>query len=232
MTNLILPGRRRPVDAPYCAFFDVDGTLINTRSLISFMPSLAMLPEVGPTRSRSNWDTLAERVRSRMPREALNRGYYEIYEGLDVERIAKLGRIWFAQARRHADFFNDEGMAALRQHQGAGAVVGFVSGSFRELLAPLADLLEVDFMLCAPMEVEAGRFTGRLTGDACIGAGKAVAIRQFAATHDVDLAKAHAYGDDVTDQPMLDAVGHPTMLVPSKAYASEWERLFPAPSTT
>jgi phosphoserine phosphatase len=91
-------------------------------------------------------------------------------------------------------------------------------------LAPLARVIAKHFRgavgVCATeLEVRDGRWTGRLAGEHLSGAAKVRAIRSLARKHDLLLARSYAYGNDVADGPMLDAVGHAVAVNPSKHLA-------------
>ena len=57
-----------------------------------------------------------------------------------------------------------------------------------------------------------GRYTGEIRPPQCIGRGKAEAIARFLAATGVSAALCHAYGDDISDLPMLDSVGYPVVV--------------------
>ena len=59
-----------------------------------------------------------------------------------------------------------------------------------------------------------GRFTGRLDGPFCYGAGKLE--RLTAALGPVDLAAAYAYADSGSDVPLLEACGNPVAVRPDR----------------
>ncbi|MBA2676741.1 HAD-IB family hydrolase [Ramlibacter sp.] len=212
------------------AFFDVDGTLINTRSLISFLARLWALPGMDPVRFTRYWDGLRDRVRDGIAREHLNSYYFSVFQGLAVADVEAAGRAWFDAQSRKAGFYNAQGMALLRAQREVGLRVCLVTGSFPALVKPLADAIGVEAVLCSvPQSVE-GRYTGQMQGMPCIGAHKADAIRAFALERGVDLARCIAFGDDASDQPMLDAVGQGVLVPTDARYAAEWQRTFAAPT--
>jgi phosphoserine phosphatase len=76
-------------------------------------------------------------------------------------------------------------------------------------------MLGVDRVVATRMVVEDGKYTGDIDFYA-YGPGKAVAMRELAEEHGYDLASSYAYSDSFTDLPMLEAVGHPTVVNPDK----------------
>lgn len=215
---------------PAYAFFDVDGTLINTRSLISFLARLWALPGMDPVRFTTYWDGLRARVREGIAREHLNRYYFSVFQGLVVADVEAAGQAWFDAHSRKEGFYNPQGMALLRAQRELGLCVCLVTGSFPALVKPLAEAVGAEAVLCSmPQSVE-GRYTGQLQGMPCIGANKADAIRTFALERGVDLGRCIAFGDDDSDRPMLDAVGQGVLVPTDARYAVEWQRTFAAPT--
>jgi phosphoserine phosphatase len=82
-------------------------------------------------------------------------------------------------------------------------------------------MLGVDGAIASRAEIdEEGRYTGKIAFYAQ-GEGKAIAIRELAASHHLDLEGSSAYSDSATDIPMLSAVGHPFAVNPERALARE-----------
>ncbi len=85
--------------------------------------------------------------------------------------------------------------------------VGIVSGGFIEVIKPIADDLGIDFMRANQLEIVDGKLTGRVTGTIIDRAGKADALREFAALADVDLSDTVAIGDGANDLDMIALAG-------------------------
>src|SRR6478735_3179195 len=71
-----------------------------------------------------------------------------------------------------------------------------------------------------PLVFADGRYTGEIAFY-CYGEGKVEAIRQLAAREGYALEHCYAYSDSITDLPMLEAVGHPTVVNPDRALRKE-----------
>jgi phosphoserine phosphatase len=84
---------------------------------------------------------------------------------------------------------------------------GIVSGGFSRIIERLADELGLDFYVANELEIEDGKITGRVVGDIVDRAGKAAALRRFAAEFDVPLAQCVAIGDGANDIDMLSTAG-------------------------
>jgi phosphoserine phosphatase len=82
-----------------------------------------------------------------------------------------------------------------------------VSGGFSQLTDRLAADLGIDFAAANELEIVDGRLTGRVVGDIVDRAGKAAALRRFAAESGVPLSATIAIGDGANDLDMLNAAG-------------------------
>ena len=95
----------------------------------------------------------------------------------------------------------------VRSLQRLGYRFGIVSGGFAQVTDRLAEDLSIDFVAANRLETDGGRLTGRLVGPVLDRAGKADALRRFAAVAGVPLAQTVAIGDGANDLDMLAAAG-------------------------
>jgi HAD superfamily hydrolase (TIGR01490 family) len=193
-------------------FFDVDDTLISIKSMLSFQDF--WFERYGTTEQRDNY--YAD-LRQHMHPDAcwadLNRLYYQHFRGRKVSDVRACGEAWFiAMNSGINNFFHPLPLAELRLHQNAGREIVFVSGSFPALLRPIANYLHVQQILATTMEIAAGCYTGNILEPQTIGEGKADAIKTFLTAMGVSSSECYAYGDDVSDIPMLQTVGKPTVV--------------------
>ncbi|MGH3561286.1 MAG: phosphoserine phosphatase SerB [Mycobacterium sp.] len=95
----------------------------------------------------------------------------------------------------------------LRTLRRLGFRCGVVSGGFRQVVAPLAEELKLDFVAANELEIIDGKLTGRVTGPIIDRAGKAKALRDFAQQAGVPMEQTVAVGDGANDIDMLAAAG-------------------------
>ncbi len=95
----------------------------------------------------------------------------------------------------------------VRTLQRLGHVPAVVSGGFVEVLAPLLADLGIEHYAANHLEIAEGRLTGRVVGEILDRAGKAAALRRFAAELDIPLERTVAIGDGANDIDMLVAAG-------------------------
>lgn len=108
----------------------------------------------------------------------------------------------------------------IADHKLCGRDVVVVSASGEEIVAPIARGLGATHAMATRMVVEDGRYTGEIAFY-CYGEGKVEAIRALAAREGYALEHCYAYSDSITDLPMLEAVGHPTVVNPDRALRKE-----------
>lgn len=193
------------------ALFDVDGTLITTTSLFSFLRFwFAALgrPDGDYQRFRA---TLAAMTAAGVPRRQTNRSYFRAYAGHRVTEVAEHGRRWFAEEQSRGGLFHDQVLTRLREHRGDGSLIVLVSGSFPACLDPIRDWIQPDVLICSRPAIRDGVYTGEIE-EPMIGDAKARAVRRLAAERGLDLARSHAYGDHASDLPILRCAGRPVQV--------------------
>jgi len=100
-------------------------------------------------------------------------------------------------------------------HRADGHDVVIVSASSAEVVAPIAAMIGATHSVGTEMASVRGRYTGEVSFH-CHGANKATAVRELAERNGYDLTASHAYSDSSADLPMLEAVGHPTVVNPDR----------------
>jgi phosphoserine phosphatase len=88
-----------------------------------------------------------------------------------------------------------------------GDTIALVSGGFIEIVGPIAADLGIDHALANRLEVRDGKLTGRVEGEIVDRAGKARALRRFAAEAGLPLSRTVAIGDGANDLDMLETAG-------------------------
>jgi len=210
----------KPLAAPseesarVAAFFDLDGTLLSSNVIESYL--WLRLGELSGGGRVAELARVARKVpgwinADRVERNSLLRSVYKEYAGArlaDLEAIADgdltqhvLGRLAPGAVRR------------IREHRAAGHTVVLVTGAVRPITRPLAPLF--DHVEAVDLAVDdRGVCTGHLAASPLAGEARAAWIQQYARAHDIDLHRSYAYADSHSDLPMLQAVGHPVAVRP------------------
>lgn len=108
----------------------------------------------------------------------------------------------------------------IAAHKLCGRDVVVVSASGEEIVGPIARALGATHAMATRMIVEDGKYTGEVAFY-CYGEGKAQAIRELAASEGYPLEHCYAYSDSITDLPMLEAVGHASVVNPDRGLRKE-----------
>ncbi|MGO1057138.1 phosphoserine phosphatase SerB [Crossiella sp. CA198] len=140
--------------------------------------------------------------------EAAMRGELDFTQSLErrVALLAGLPADVLAEVGRTLEL-TPGARTTVRTLRRLGFRCGVVSGGFTQVIAGLAEELRLDFVAANELEIEDGKLTGRVTGEVVDRAGKAVALRRFAAEHDIPLAQCVAVGDGANDIDMLSTAG-------------------------
>lgn len=198
--------------APHAlAFFDVDETLIKVKSLARFLAFYWARTGEDPARFEAARSSLRRGQAAAVPRTLLNRSFYRHFQGAPTAELADAGRAWFEEEHSRGGLFHAEVLAALHRHRRAGDLIALVSGSFLPCLAPIADAVGADVVLCTSAEERDGILTGEI-GVPVIGPRKAALARQTMRARSCAPDDCFAYGDHDTDSALLRAVGHPVVV--------------------
>lgn len=197
-----------------CAFFDVDGTILRITSLKSFQASYfkyAYKNQAEGLEAFNNFKNIFMNYQKEgRSREYMNKEYYKTFKDRSRTETLKIAKVWWDDTvARVEDLFVHEVLDCIKQYKSQKHSIVLVSGSFAEVVAPVAEHIGADHIIATNLEVENDVYTGEMIGPQLIGEGKRDAIQLFAKKNSVDLALCSAYGDHVSDLPMLETVGHP-----------------------
>jgi HAD superfamily hydrolase (TIGR01490 family) len=134
------------------------------------------------------------------------------FKGQSERALAREANRWFKDMVVQTVY--PEAADLVHHHKAEGHVVAIVSGATRFVVKPLAEHLGIRHILYTRLEVEDGRFTGRVIEPICFEEGKIYWLQQFIEEQGIDLARSWFYTDSITDLPLLDLVGHPVVTNP------------------
>lgn len=193
------------------AFFDLDGTLLAAPSLERrFIFYLLMRGLIGPVQfARCGAQFIANIARNPRAATGGNKAYFS---GVSTRCVDE----WSRQLTSHPVKFFSDGVDRLRFHFAQGHRLFLITGA----PAPLAELVVSHFsvpltIVGTRLEARDGLWTGEITGEHMSGDAKHRAIGYLVAEYGLDLGRSFAYGNSVSDLPMLETVGHPVAVNPS-----------------
>jgi len=201
--------RRRPRIG---AFFDMDKTIISENSGSVYMKYRYEQGEI------DGWD-LAKGLGAYLQYKL---GILDILTWTKTMMVEFKGRSESDLVDLATDLFEQmilpsvypEARRCVEWHQRQGHEVCIVSGAARFLAEPLATHLGVQHLVYTRLEIENGRFTGRVIEPICFGEGKVYWLQQFIEDEGIELSKSYFYTDSITDMPLLDLVGYPMIVNP------------------
>ncbi|MYF55165.1 HAD-IB family hydrolase [Candidatus Poribacteria bacterium] len=121
-----------------------------------------------------------------------------------------------------------EAISQIEEHKENGDQIVLLTGSLDFIVMPIAEYLGVDSVLAPSLGELGSRFVGELKSEPLIGEQKAIVMKKFAEDVGISLDVCYAYGDSQSDLPMLNCVGNPVVVNPSralrqKALSTGWE---------
>jgi HAD superfamily hydrolase (TIGR01490 family) len=205
-----------PVARPTAAFFDLDKTIIAKSSTFAFSKPFqagGLISRGAVLRSAYSQFVYLVGGADHDQMEKMRQFMSELCAGWDVETVKEI----VADTLHNIvdPLVYDEAVALIEKHHAAGRDVIIVSTSGSELVEPIGEMLGADKVVATRMAVEGGKYTGEIRFYA-YAENKAKAIRDLADRRGYDLARSYAYSDSITDQTMLEAVGHPHAVNPDK----------------
>lgn len=105
----------------------------------------------------------------------------------------------------------------IAEHKKQGHVLVLISGSIDYYLKHVAQALEFDRMICTRLETGPdGLLTGRTRGPLVVDANKKILAEELARELGLDMAASYAYGNHQADIPLLESVGNPFCVEPTR----------------
>src|SRR5215471_95781 len=199
------------------AFFDFDGTLIDGYSLSAFARHHLRSLQVTPADLGRMLLTGIRGVTSEEDFEQFTVLSMHTWAGRSEDELAELGERLFVQGISGSLY--PEAWRLVEAHQRAGHTVVLASSATRFQVEPTARAMGVSHILVSPVEIVNGICTGRPGGPLLWRAGKAVAVREFAGEHGIDLAQSYAYSNGDEDVPFLRTAGRARAINPGRHLA-------------
>jgi HAD superfamily hydrolase (TIGR01490 family) len=215
--DLIAAVEAGPKGPRIAAFFDFDGTLIDGYSLSAFARHHLRSLQVTPADLGRMLLTGIRGVTSEEDFEQFTVLSMHTWAGRSEDELAELGERLFVQGISGSLY--PEAWRLVGAHQRAGHTVVLASSATRFQVEPTARAMGVSHILVSPVEIVNGICTGRPGGPLLWRAGKAAAVRAFAAEYGVDLPRSYAYSNGDEDVPFLRTAGRSRAINPGRHLA-------------
>lgn len=201
--------------------FDMDHTLIDLDCDVSWKEFL-VASGIAPAADLA----AAARFMADYERGELDEGRFMRFQLRDVigrtpEEVAQWSRRHFEEVVRPR--VRSRALAYVRACRAAGLPTVILTSTNAEIARPVAEFFGVDRLWGTPLELESGRFTGRLAAGSYVGSGKVTAAAAISREFGVPFEAMAAYGDSVNDLPLLRHVGFPHAVNPAAGLRREAE---------
>ncbi len=208
--------REGPAGPRVGAFFDLDGTLIAGFSIAAFWRDRILSRGISLAEIRSTLASVAGFRRGTLGFSGVMATLAGFMRGISEKEFEELGERLFEEEL--ATLIYPESRALVETHLERGHTVAIISSATRYQIDPLARDLGVELVVCSELEVEEGRFTGRVAF-ACDGRRKAEGAERLSLEYGLDLDRSYFYTDSYQDLPLLQAVGKPRPVNPDSNLA-------------
>jgi HAD superfamily hydrolase (TIGR01490 family) len=197
------------------AFYDMDGTLVSTNLVHSFLFMASNEPSI-PGSLLKTAKGIAKiplfAAVDQFSRLAFNELLFAGYKGAFEDRLHEFAEEHFDKVLKPNIFPGSEDLVKNAKKRGLRQVI--VSGSLDFMVAPLARHLGIDDMITNRLEFRDGIATGKLMKPIVVGANKARFIQEYAQKWNIDLLESYGFSDSYSDYAMLAVVGRPAVVNP------------------
>jgi HAD superfamily hydrolase (TIGR01490 family) len=204
------------------AFFDMDRTVLRVNSGTRWIRYLRRRGEIG------RWDLVRAMVWAAryklalLDMDSLSRKLVAPLAGQEEREMIDKCLAWYADELEAT--IAPPARDAIAEHRVRGERVVLLTSATPYVAEPLAGTLALDGVICSRLEVDGGRFTGRIVEPLCFGEGKVRLAERWAAAEGVDLGACAFYSDSYNDLPMLERVGVPVVVNPDPRLARHARR--------
>jgi len=193
------------IQSRIAAFFDFDGTVTCLDSFF-LLGLVAGWKGIGHVSLLRFFKALRDYQRNRLTNSALKEAVLSGLKGLSRDQMNDLcSRIFQCLVQPS---LRPGLKARIDQHNRAGHVTVLLSASLEEQLRPAAECLQVEEVIGTKAGYSDEKLTGRLEGEACHGEEKARLAKAFCESRGIHPGESCAYGDSLSDLPVLDLCGH------------------------
>jgi len=195
--------------------FDMDGTLLNGESQLSFLlwcmrrgiaPRWRSFPVIAAYLAYlTGFSKDAVRLRT------LGFG---LFAGLNVARLDQAGLVFFHTRLKQR--LRPKSAALVNWHRLKGHHTALVTSACATVAEPVAAYLGVDTLISTVLQKENGVYNGRRDMPDPYGAGKVLLAESLCAGLGLSLYDSYAYSDHESDAPLLIKAGHPVVAHPTQ----------------
>ena len=196
------------------AIFDYDGTLISGFSAPTFIREQLKRGDLKPREFLTLMNALASFGLGKLGFSAMMLVNAQFMRNKSEQAYIEMGETLYQQ--QTARLIYPESRTLVEAHQARGHTVAIISSATPYQIGPAGRDLGIEHLLCSHLEVKDGKFTGEIIHPTCFGEGKVTAAEALADETGADLDQSFFYSDSTDDLQLLERVGHPCALNPSR----------------
>lgn len=196
----------------YIAFFDLDGTILDTSSAKLFIKYLFQNRRIGVRDLLEGASIGIIHRLGIMNTEKQVKQWVMKYKGqLESETLAEV-RQWF---ETDVKFHIRKSMVhEMEMHRRQGGRLVILSAATDYICNIVKNHLSMDEVICTRLEVENGRFTGKLLNRYCYGEEKLARAITYCRYQGFPLDTAYCYGDSLADAHVMKKTRYPVCVDP------------------
>ena len=203
-----------PEGPEIAAVFDFDGTVIAGYSATVFIREQLKRGDLKPREFVELMAAMSNFGLGNLGFSGMMAINAQFMRGIEEDTYIEVGKELYT--RQIARLIYPESRALVDAHLAKGHTVAIISSATPYQVAPAAQDLGIDEVLCTHLEVDKGKFTGAVVRPTCFGQGKVDAAEALAERAGADLDQSFFYSDSTDDLLLLERVGHPRALNPSQ----------------
>ena len=167
------------------AFIDMDGTILNIKSMFSFIHffwthSDVYGKQLGTMKYQKYIGTINRLKSSGCDRSIINTNFYVNFRNVSISLIEEISCQWWAHIlNNYTSLFNSQMIKIIEACKTRKIDVVMVTGSLSHCANKVREHLGIKSSLHTNLIENNGRYTGKLIGSPIIGQGKAIAIKNF-----------------------------------------------------
>ncbi|MFP4379626.1 MAG: HAD family hydrolase [Candidatus Sumerlaeia bacterium] len=193
-------------------FFDMDHTLIDNDCDVSwkeFLVEKGLAPKDERDEAQKHWEAYC---RGELDEDKFLAFQLRQFQGKSPEEMRDLTRLHFEERVRPNMY--PQAMGAIQQARREGKRCVMLSATNRPICEPVAEAFELDGLICTDLEMEDGKFTGRIVEPYCCHEGKIFHSSRYCNKIGTTLDRVAYYGDSRNDIPLLKLVAVPVVVNP------------------
>lgn len=207
------------IEPKIAAFFDMDGTLLRGESQFSFLLYCLRCGTAPPFHSL----IVAVRYASYLlglsqDARQLRASGFALFQDVSVERLEAIGTEFFKSKLAHR--IRRQSVALVAAHKKYGHTTVLVTSACELVARPFAAQFGFDAIIATRLHTRDGFYTGERELPEPYGAGKRQIVEKFCEQHSISPRDSFAYTDHHTDLSLLEFVGHPVTVNPTRKLQS------------